>query len=525
MKKIRTSIFLAVVIAMLITSLSFAQYSGLNWGSAYQLVNMGTGNAQITITYYTSTCALAKTPRTYTDVVPGSSRKVILARDDTDLSGGNYSIMISSDQPIGSIANIQLYPPASTNPQPPFASYSGAASGGTTVYVPNAMYNYYNYYTEMFIQNAGTAAATNITINYYPTTVNGTVMGAQLLNDPVVGGTSGVASLALGASMTVSQQAKTALGGTPGRFLGLAVITSDQPIVVAVNEQYPTGYKLMEFNSFTSTEVSTSVSVPIHMKGYYGYYDSLTIANTNMTTPACVQLVYTPSGTLNTVITGTVSPVTVKFAIPAHSMLNRYDGPTPGAAQTDLQGAAANYSRFFGSVQVTSIQDVGLGCTTGTSSGIVVVQNVESTAAPDDQAGSFNGIPISAATTTIINPELYSDFYGYYSSTTVQNTTATAGSCTWTYTSDGVESSVKNTTKAYTHAIPANGIINIYEGSKGGAAARGDINTDALWQAGGFGRFNGSVTIACTQPVVGFADLEVDINAKDSMYTYNLFNQ
>ncbi len=513
MKRIRRAIYIAVVVALLVTSLSFAQYPGYNWGSSYQLVNMGNANATITITYYDANGGQAKS-RSYTDVAPGSSRKVILTRDDPDLVGGNYSLVLSSDQPLGAIANLQLYPPGSQNPMPPFAAYQGSAAGGTTVYIPVAMYNYYGYYTEISLQNAGAASASDIKISYYPTTVNGQVQGATVLNSVVVNSSN---QLAAGASITVSQQGMTNLGGAVNRFLGFAVVTADQPVVAAVNEQAPGSYKLMEFNGFTSA--STSFLISSHMRNYYTYYNSLTIANPNPTNKACVQITYTPTGSLN-VATPSVQPVTVEHVINPLNMLNRYDGPGASDAQSDLDDAV-NYTRFFGSVKIVSIVDAGNGCATATP--VIAVQNTESTATQDDQAGSINGLAVSEATTKLVSPMVYADFYGYYTSTVVQNSTGVDGSCDFTYTSDGVESSVKNTTKTYNHFLPASGIINIYEGHKGGIT-NGDINKDPLWVSGGLRLFNGSLVITCTQPVVGYANLEKDQLFRDTMYSFNLFN-
>jgi hypothetical protein len=215
----------------------------------------------------------------------------------------------------------------------------------------------------------------------------------------------------------------------------------------------------------------------------------------------------------------------VDYKIDAHQSINRYDGPGATDAQSDLD-YDLSYIMFFGSVKVDSItSSQTIPDCPATAQPVVAVTNVESVsgAGKDSQSGSFNGIDQATATTKIFSPVTYSDFYGYYTSTVIQNTTDQATTCTFTYTSDDTASAVKNQTKSYPAIdLPANGIINIYEGTKGGK--RGHINTDPFWSNGTTDRFAGSLQVVCGQPVVGYANLEVDILGKDSMYTYNLVN-
>lgn len=504
-----------MLLVAIIVSTSSAQYSGFSWGTTYQIVNIGSGATDISVRYYDSAGAEdADAARTFTDVNAGASVKVIQVRDDTSLGNGSYSALVSAGQPVAAIVNQELYPVGSTSPQPPFSSYSGITpeQSGNEVFLPVAMYNYYTYYTEIIIMNTEGSDATGITIDYYPTTVNGTVMGNQVLN-------VAVDTLKPNQSITVSQKEMSQLGI---RFLGSAVVDSpNAKVAVVVNQHSPTNYKLMTYNGFV--QGTTKAYIPNHMRGYFGYYNSLTIANPNSSS-ACVRLTYSPSGSYNVVSSGSVGSVSVDYKIDGYKNLNRYDGPTASDNQSDLDDSNV-YTRFFGSVTIESITSstTVTGCP-ASALPIVAITNGESISGSnlDSQSGSFNGISNSDATTKLASPMIYSGFYGYYTSTVVQNTTNIETSCTFTYTSDSVESTIKNRTEAYVATLPANGIINIYEGTKGGA--RGHINTDTDWSNGTYARFNGSVVIECGQPVVGYANLEADILMKDSMYSFNLVN-
>jgi hypothetical protein len=505
MKKARIGFILAVLLTVVLSSTASAQYPGYAWSTAYQVVNMGTVDASIHVDYYDSTGnVVTGASKDFNAVPPGGSQLVVQYIDDPNLGSGLYSAVISASQPVAAIVNQQLVPNGSAtyNPVPPFASYTGEGTGSSTLTLSAVMYNWYGYFTDVFIMNVGAAAATNVDIAYIPGAISGVPTGASGvtdLNNPI----------AQYATLEKSQQSLSSLGapgGTyNGRFLGSATITSDQPIIAVVNQHNVSAYKLMTYNGFT-TAGSTDIADPNHMRGYFGYYSTLLVANPSATTTANVTLTYTPD-TAKSV--GTNAPVTVGFAILPQTSLTRYDGSTATAAQSDL---LPFYTRFFGSVHITS--DIP----------VVAQINVEAVATGDDQAGSFTGIPVSSATPTIVLPVVLADYYGYYTTSIIQNVTGTGGSCTIAYTSDGTYSAVKNHSASYVHALPANGTITVYEGRKGGQEI-GDINHDTQWRSGSAKQFIGAATVTCTVNAVAFENEEKDLALKDSMYTFNAFNK
>jgi len=508
MKKAKIGLILAVVLMLVVSSAAFAQYPGYSFTTAYQVVNMGDSNADITVDYYDSTGTLvAGATKVFSAVPPGGSQLVIQYIDDPSLTSGLYSAVISANQPVAAIVNQQLIANGSPtyNPVPPFASYTGESAGSTTVTLSAVMYNWYNYYTDIFIMNVGTATASNVDISYIPGAVNGIPTGASGVAD----NNNTINSLA---TIEKSQQGLSSLGapsGTyAGRFLGSATITADQPVVVVVNQHNISASKLMTYNGFHSG--STHIADPNHMRGYFGYYSNLQIANPSTSATAHVNITYTPSGTYNVPVGGgSVVPVTVSHNILPQTSLQRYDGPTSTVDQSDLFNF---YTRFYGSVDITS--DIP----------VVAQINIEATATGDDQGGSFTGIPVDTATTKIVLPVVLADYYGYYTTSIIQNVTGVDGSCNITYTSDGINSAVKNHSATYTHALPANGSFSVYEGRKGGQEV-GDINHDTQWRSGSNKQFIGAATVVCTVNAVAFQNEEKDILRKDSMYTFNTFNK
>lgn len=512
--KISIAFSTAFIFMLLVTSVVGAQYTGYSWVTSYQIVNMGTLDADITVQYYdNSGNEVLAARKTIYDVAPGASVTVIQYVDDPNLPQGQYSAVVSADQPVSAVVNQQLVQNGLPyfGPTPPFSSYGGEANGALSVTLPAIMYNWYNFYTEFFVMNVGSADATNVDIYYYPGNIGGSQTGAAGVTDLNI-------SIDRFATYTKSQLSDTRLaqvGGTyNGRFLGSAVVTSDQNIIIVVNQHNTLQSKLMTYNGFTSP--STTVLMPTHMRGWFnGYFTSLSISNPDPSNAANVDITYTPA-LVNGVdynLPAGQSPHTVSYSIAPRTTLNRWDGPGAGDAQSDLDDSPA-WTRFYGSVKVVSTNGVG----------VIVQTNVEAVNPGPGQAGALNGTPLSAATTTVVVPLIQADYYGYYTNLNIQNTTNTAGSCTITYTSDSVNSAVPNRSEAYVHALPAGSLISVYEGRSGGAEI-GDINHDTDWRNGSNWRFIGSATIVCTQPVIAFVNSEKDIVNKDSMYTYNAINK
>jgi len=481
----------------------------------YQVVNPGTDPVDVNIAYYDQTGTIAAT-RIIEDLAGGASQLVRVPSQETDLGSGLYSAVLSSEGQIQVIVNQELYPDGNTtSPEPPFASYAGVSNGSTTVYLTAVMYNYFNYYTDLYIMNVGSSAAT-IDIEYFPGEQSGIVTGTYLLEEDI--------SIPAYSSIMHSQETMSALGAPTGssftdRFLGSAKITSDQPLAVVVNQHNTNSYKLMTYNGIS--EGSTEMAVPVHMRGYWGYYTATTVLNLDETEPACVKFTYTPDAA-RSVRTDGLAPeaVEVVHVIDPLISLMRYDGPPATDDQSDLDDDVA-YDKFYGGLMIESVTGTFGDTTCSTASEIAVQVNTESIATGSSQGGSILGSDVATATNSATLPIILSGFHQYYTSTQLLNLTDGMLTCDVTYTS-GPESSVPNHSKLYTHTIPANGLIDLYEGESGGK--RGDINTDPEWCSGGECLFLGSAKVECDGPIVSFTNEERNINYKDSMYSWNDFS-
>jgi hypothetical protein len=511
MKKIRLVLIIILVSLFAIVNLAGAQYGGYYLGTVYQVANPNNHVVSVSISYFDSSGNHIGANRTISNLPPGGSELIRVPVQETSLPSGMYSAVVGSSDDIQVIVNQEYYPVGNVNsPVPPFASYEGISDDaiGKSVYLTTVAYNYFNYYTDMVIMNTGDSTAT-VTIKYYPGDVNGVPTGSAFQE---------VVQIPASASLFHSQKSMSQLGAPSAsgkfanRFLGTALLTSDKDIAVVVNEHNPSAYKLMSFNGVTAG--ATKVMVPSHMRGYYGYYTATQILNLSTTKMACVRLTYTPDTTRSTRLDGQpATPVTVEKTIKPMVGLQRYDGATASAAQSDL----LDFSQFYGTLLVESITN----SICSTAQELAVQVNTESIATGSSQSGAIMGIAANKATTALSLPNILSNYYGYYTSTQIMNIEDFPVTCTVKYTS-GPKSAVPNFSKTYTHNIPANSVIDLYEGTSG--RIRGDINTDRAWCASGACRFLGSAQVTCTGRVVSFTNEEKDINGKDSMYSWNDFN-
>lgn len=507
MKKL--TLIIALIMALTIVTTVGAQVTYPNSVyTSYQVTNLGE-ETTVLVTYYDEDGVASPFTQTFTNV-PTGGVVVVQQSLETGLNPGSYSAVISAGQPIAAVANQQLGVNGSGSSIPPFSSYSAFSEGATTVILPSIMYNWWGYYTEFYIQNLGDDAATNIQVEYVPTTLNGCVTGATgQIEDIATAGDP----LAKYASRKVSNFGASFLGApsvpgctsNTGKFLGMAFITADQPIGVVVNQVVQD--KLFTYNGFT--EGSMTLLVPAIMRNWWNYYTSLSIANPDTENDAHVTLTYTPGSgsTYN-------DTIVAEHTIPAGESITIYDGPD--STGTDLSTVYdLPTERFFGSVIIESADYP-----------VIAMVNQEATAKAGKQAGSYNAFRIEEGSTDYSVPLVQSAFWNFYTSITIMTVDGGEATVDITYTSDGVHSTVKNQSKTYTHTTE-NGFLNRYEGASA-TADQSDLLDDPFWVGdGGLRRFIGTATIH----VVSGSDVVVYVNSeyakkssdplRDSMYTFN----
>jgi hypothetical protein len=248
MKKFGILVVIAMLVCLLVVPAASAQ--GITWTSGFQVQNLGTATATLTITYYNQDGSVAAT---VADSIAASGSKTYFPLSAV-ADGFNGSVVISSDQPVVAIANTLGNYPQYT------ASTESFSAGANSVQLPLIMRANSGYYTWFNVQNVGTADA-SVTVQY--------VRGSDGNNY-----TAPAVTIKPGAAQTFDQHDLTQLGT---KFIGSAVVTANQPIVASVMQVGETYRNMMGYNGFTGG--STKVSMPLIMANNSGYYTGYQVQN------------------------------------------------------------------------------------------------------------------------------------------------------------------------------------------------------------------------------------------------------
>lgn len=412
----------AFIVLLFVFAASTSAQTGApgEWGSSINLQNTGTGVAAVTITFYDSAGSVI-TSYEPTPLAVGGAVSIFVPALVTGLDSGQYSAVVSSNEPV--IASVNT---ASTNSAaPPWTSFAydgfDPSQSGNVLYFPGNYKNYYNFYSELVIQNTGSTTAN----------VTGTFKNAAGV---VIAADVDMGTVAPNAAKTYKMADITSLpsGNTNGLFG--AVISSDQPIVGVANiwRTMPTN-GAASYSGFNGG--SSSLFAPALYKQYYGFASALTIQNV---------------GTGNAVGTVTYSNGTVdNFNL------------VEGAAKEFYQPANANLPSgntagvFAAKIEATSGEVVGL-------------VSLSIPAGTNGDFASYN-VP-DVASTSVSIPNINSDYYGFFSAVTVQNTGDTATDVTITY--------ANGTSREFSN-VAAGGVVNILHLNNAGDILPNQTSTSA----------------------------------------------
>lgn len=273
MKKI-FSIVMVLALTLAITSVAMAQVPapGGPFNSAFRVQNLEATNAQCSYSFYNAGGTAAFTSGTET-VAPGDSLYVYVP-GVSGLASGSYSAVVSCDRKVAAVTN---FSDADSG-----ASHEGITEPAMTWYAPGIYNNFYNYYSDIVVQNASSGTV-NITVEIF----------APGNSTPVA--TQSATAVQPNASVSFNQEG---LAGLVANQFYSAKISGTGNIAPIVNI-YGKGTvdnQLYSYNAFKSG--SLKAYAPIIMNKYYTYDTSLVIQNIGSAT-ATVKVTYT-NGTTST---------------------------------------------------------------------------------------------------------------------------------------------------------------------------------------------------------------------------------
>ncbi len=239
------------------------------YNSAFTVQNLDAtdGTCQYTLYNAAGTAAL-----TSANVTVQGNKSYFVYVGGLSVTAGQYSTVISCDVNVAAVSNFTGAGSAWS------ASYSGvsAAQTANTVSFPGLYKNYYGYYTNVVVQNAGSAPI-NVTLKIYN--------GATLVDTETKTAVPG------NASVSFDQKNRAVLPN--GIYAGVVEATGPVAAMVSVWNNVGQQYA---YNGFTSG--STTAYAPVLMKSYYGFNTALTVQNVG-TNPASVTVTYS-NGATNT---------------------------------------------------------------------------------------------------------------------------------------------------------------------------------------------------------------------------------
>jgi hypothetical protein len=451
MKVLAIAIVVATILAATVGSVS--AFPGGTWVSGVTVANLTNETATVAITFYEQDGSEALNFDGGT--IDGNGAKTwYLPSHVTGLAAGFIgSAVVSSDRQIAATVNTQL--PSGTSPARVGTS-TGVGTPAATVYATQIMKEYYGWGSYCAVQNAGASAYT-VTATYYAS--DGSVADTNTQSIPAY------------ASFIFDQSTD---GDLSSGFNGSAKFEgdADHPLAVVCNfYNAGTDASTAQFHSYNGLGAGGStLYVPRVVKDYYSYQSGLKVQNIG-------------SEALDVSVTYNIGGNTYVQTSPSIGIGQAW-GPYMGD-ENQLPASMAGVSGS-GSAEIT-INSPNANKT------IIATVNEDNRVSPAGRGVTYNAALASDASTTLVFPQVTSEFYGYSSGIQVMKVTAGAVSCTADYSAMG-------SIAAFSDAFPltdANPSWSQFAPNASGMTA-GNANDD----------YNSAVTVNCTGgDVIGIANL------------------
>lgn len=347
---------LVLTLASVSVALADVPAPGGPFSSAFRVQNLESTTASCTYTFYDSTGGTAYTSSAAT-VNAGDSLYVYVP-DLASLASGSYSAVVSCDKKVAAVVN---FSDANSG-----ASHSGISSPGTIWYAPGIYDNYYDFYSNIVVQNAS-ASSVDVTIEIYAA---GNIT-------PVL--TQGPTSVPAYASVSFEQEGQASLSDDQS-YSAKITGTGDIAPIVNIYGRGTFDNQLYSYNAFTAG--STKAYTPLIMNNYYGYSTALVIQNMG-------------SSSSNVTVTYT-NGVSDNYTIASGAAESIY---TPSVA-----GIPAGNTLYGATIESTNSQD------------LVVLVNESN---GYNRAASYSGF--AAGSTEVRAPIVMKRYYEFNSSVTCQN--------------------------------------------------------------------------------------------------------
>jgi hypothetical protein len=267
--KIFRSLVLVVILVMVFTITASGASTSKSLSTNFTMVNLGTSTAHVTADYINQNGdPWSASIFTIFELEPNGGQAIARQYADTGLTSGRGSVVLSSDQPLASMAQILNKAPSGI---PTSGAYSGVSGGSGTVYVPLVTRNNSGSSgicsSELVIQNIGTVP-TVVDVNFYG---SGTSSPAGWQKADV--------SIEPSASFYYDVDEETNL--SDGWYGSVEIVSTATDISVVAN-RFCGAHQLQTINGFPDTQVGQSWAIPLFMSRLTGSNQSSPIAVQNI---------------------------------------------------------------------------------------------------------------------------------------------------------------------------------------------------------------------------------------------------
>ncbi len=449
MKK-RLGLFVGMLVILLAlgatTALAFP--SG-TWVSGVTVANLSSDTASVVLTFYNPDGSVAF--EVTGESIDGNAAKTWYLPNVTGLSDGFIgSAVVSSDQPVAAIVNTQL--PSGSNPARVGTSL-GVSNPSTKMYATQVMKEYYGWNSYCVVQNTGSATAI-ITGTYY------NAAGTAVYSESV--------SVAPYASHIFDQQTEANL---PSSFSGSAVFEGEQPIAAVCNFYNSGGSAATsQIHSYNGlSEGGSTLYVPRIVKDYYDYQSGLKIQNVGTE----------------------VLSVTVTYNIGGNTYQQVSPDIAPGQAWGPYMGDESQLPASMAGVQGSGSAVIEVNSPNANKL-IIATVNEDNRVNPAGRGATYAAALPTDATTTLVFPQITSEYYGYSSGMQVMKIGSGDVACTASFAASG---NVAAFSQDFTLTDSAPSWSLFAPNAQGMVAGIANDN------------YNGAVTISCDGNVVGIANL------------------
>ncbi|MCS6800714.1 MAG: hypothetical protein NZ773_02080 [Dehalococcoidia bacterium] len=439
-----------------------AQGSGPPLCSGIQLQNTNASqSASVQMTFYRVGGNDGVPDATLTDTLgPNGSKSYYLPNVlPSGTPDGQYSVVTNADQALNALVQQVTCAGFSPNVAAAFSGV-GSADTGTQVVLPFVLSRAFptsgNFSSFIAIQNAGTATATNVQIQFFPAG-SGTSIETFTNNN-----------LAVGETWYLNLRSGPFANANLNGFNGSARIISDQPVAAVVNYSPGDNRALLSYNGVRST--GTTLYAPQATKAYFGFTSGFTVVNQSAVATTIRYRFIGAAG-------GTPVDVSVDRPLPANATDVLYLGNVP-AVPNNFNG--------------TAIISIAPGSPTAQLIGIANLAIADPSIGT--AAGAMNMIPSGQGATRLYFPQMSKAFFGYTSGWQIVDMTGSGASGIARYFRVNPDGSV-TLVVSDPFTVPPNGSYTRYLGNVPGLpdGFNGGLVVEVTsGQVGGQGNFNGT---------------------------------